>query len=212
MVAYLFVEVARCFRLIHEPERWIEHVTRSQRGDCCFEIDSRLLPDADALRAEAEWEKGLSGPARLVEWLRRVRAVPFDFNRDLDDASLNAAPMKPLHEIRGGSFFRGLALLDFAEAMLKRAFGADAVAVRVNAAGQGDFFQLHLDARRATPEQVKTFLDHAFYARFGLAPEHRYVQPYPGGGAVGVRLDRFDLLPRLIETLSSSTPLLPHFA
>jgi hypothetical protein len=204
MVAYLFVEVARCFRLIHEPERWIEHVTRSQRGDCCFEIDPRLLPDADALLAEAEWEQGLSGPERLVEWLRRVRAVPFDYNRDLDDAALGASTMKPLHEIRGGSFFRGLALLDFAEALLKRAFGADAVAVRVNAAGQGDFFQLHLDARRATPEQVKAFLDRAFYARFGLSPEHRYVQPYPGGGAAGVRLDRFDLLPRLIEALTST--------
>lgn len=205
MVAYLFVEVARCFRLIHEPERWVEHITRSQRGDCCFEIDPRHLPDADALVAEAEWERELSGPVRLEAWLRRVRAVPFDYNRDLDDASLAASPMKPLHEIRGGSFFRGLALLDFAEAMLKRAFGADAVAVRVNAAGQGDFFQLHLDARRATPEQVKAFLDRAFYARFGLAPARRYVEPHPGGGAVGVRLDRFDLLPRLIEALSAKT-------
>jgi hypothetical protein len=43
MVAYLFVEVARCFRLIREPDRWIEHVTRSQRGDCCFEIDPANL-------------------------------------------------------------------------------------------------------------------------------------------------------------------------
>jgi hypothetical protein len=204
MVAYLFVEVARCFRLIHEPDRWIEHITRSQRGDCCFEIDPDNLPDADALLREADWERGLSGPERLEAWLRRARAVPFDYNRDLDDASLAAAPLKPLHEIRGGGFFRGLALLDFAEAMLKRAFGPDAVAVRVNAAGQGDFFQLHVDARRASPEQVKAFLDRAFYARFGLAPAHRYVEPHPGGGAVGVRLDRFDLIPRLIEALSSA--------
>ncbi len=203
MVAYLFAEVARCFRLIHEPDCWIGHITRSQRGDCCFEIDPKNLPDGEALPNEADWERGLSGPERLEEWLRRVRAVPFDYNRDLDDASLAAAPLKPLHEIRGGSFFRGLALLDFAEAMLKRAFGIDAVAVRVNAAGQGDFFQVHLDARRAKPEQVKAFLDRAFYARFGLSPVNRYVEPHPGGGAVGVRLDRFDLLPRLIDALSS---------
>ena len=202
MVAYLFVEVARCFRLVREPDQWIRHITCSQRGDCCFDIAPGNLPEPDALLGEAEWEQGLSGPERLEEWLRRVSAVPFDYNRDLDDASLAASPMKPLHEIRGGSFFRGLALLDFAEAMLKRAFGPDAVAVRVNAAGQGDFFQLHVDAQRATPEQVKAFLDRAFYARFGLAPAHRYVEPHPGGGAIGVRLDRFDLLPRLIEALS----------
>ena len=205
IVAYLFAEVARCFRLVHEPDRWIEHITRSQRGDCCFDIDPGNLPDTDGLLAEAEWERGLSGPERLEEWLRRVRAVPFDYNRDLDDASLTTSPLKPLHEIRGGSFFRGLALLDFAEAMLKRSFGPDAVAVRVNAAGQGDFFQVHLDARRATPEQVKAFLDRAFYKRFGLSPANRYVEPHPGGGAVGVRLDRFDLLPRLIEALSPQT-------
>ncbi|MDD4017100.1 MAG: NTP transferase domain-containing protein [Kiritimatiellae bacterium] len=202
IVAYLFVEVARCFRLIREPDRWIGHITRSQRGDCCFEIDPENLPDADTLLSEAEWERGLSGPERLEGWLQRVHATPFDYNRDLDDASLSALPLKPLHEIRGGSFFRGLALLDFAEAMLKRAFGPEAVAVRVNAAGQGDFFQLHLDKRRVKPEQVKRFLDQAFYARFGLEPAHRYVEPHPGGGALGVRLDRFGLLPSLIEALS----------
>ncbi len=203
MVAYLFVEVARCFRLIHEPARWLDHVTRSQRGDCCLDIDPSALPDADALLREADWERGLAGPERLEAWLRQVRATPFDFNRDLDDAALAAAPLKPLHEIRGGSFFRGLALLDLAEAMLKRAFGSDAVALRVNAAGQGDYFQVHLDARRADPGAVKAFLDRAFYARFGLTPERRYVEPYPGGGAAGVRLDRLDLLPQLITALEA---------
>ncbi len=204
MVAYLFAEVARCFRLIREPDRWIEHVTRSQHGDCCFEIAPERLPDADALMREADWERGLTGPQKLDEWLRRAHAVPFDFNRDIDDASLSAPAPRPLHEIRGGSFFRGLALLDFAEAMLKRAFGADTVAVRVNAAGQGDYFQVHLDARRADPEKVKAFLDRAFYARFSLAPELRYVEPRPGGGAAGVRLDRFALLPQLIDALETT--------
>ena len=39
MVAYLFGEVAKNFYLIHHPDEWIEYVTRSQRGDCCVEID-----------------------------------------------------------------------------------------------------------------------------------------------------------------------------
>lgn len=203
MVAYLFVEVARCFRLINEPEHWIAHVTRSQRGDCCFDIDPEKLPDAAELLTEAKWEQGLSGAEKLEGWLQRAGAVPFNYNRDLDDLSLSASPMKPLHEIRGGSFFRGLALLDFTEAMLKRAFGHDAIAVRVNAAGQGDFLQLHLDARKLAPQDVKSFLDQAFYTRFGLTPANRYVEPHPGGGALGVRLDRFDQLPLLIKTLSA---------
>ena len=209
MVAYLFVEVARCFRLIHEPDSWIGHITCSQRGDCSFDIDPENLPDKAALLLETEWEKNLSGAERLEVWLQHAGAVPFDYNRDLDDTSLAASPMKPLHEIRGGSFFRGLALLDLAEAMLKRAFGSEAVAVRVNAAGQGDFFQVHLDAQRADPAEVKAFLDRAFYERFGLSPANRYVEPHPGGGALGIRLDRFDQLPQLIERLSSfSSPCL----
>ncbi len=212
MVGYLFIEVARCFRLIREPERWITHVSRSQRGDCAFEIDPGRLPDAEALMRTADWERGLTGPQRLEAWLQRTGAVPFDYNRDLDDASLTTRPLLPLHARRGGSFFRGLALLDLAEAMLKRAFGPDRVAVRVNAAGQGDFFQLHLDARQVRPETVKAFLDRALYERFGLAPAARYVEPHPGGGAAGVRLDRFDQVPRLIAALSeiASAPPPPH--
>lgn len=206
IVAYLFVEVARCFRLIREPDQWIAHVTRSQRGDCCFAIDPARLPDAATLQREAPWERRLSGPQRLEEWLRRSGAVPFDYNRDLDDATLASPQAPPLHELRGGSFFRGLALLDLAEAMLKRAFGDDAVAVRVNAAGQGDYFQVHVDVQRADPAAVKAFLDRAFYARFRLTPAQRYVEPHPGGGAAGVRLDRCDLLPDLIEALAGKSP------
>lgn len=52
------------------------------------------------------------------------------------------------HCLEGSNFFRGLALIDLAEAMLKRAFGREAVAVRVNAAGQGDYFQVHVDKTR----------------------------------------------------------------
>jgi hypothetical protein len=37
---------------------------------------------------------------------------------------------------------------------------------------------------------VKDFLRRAFYDRFGLAPHPLFVEPHPGGGAVGVRLDR----------------------
>ncbi len=203
IIAYLFVEVARNIRLLHDPENWIETVTRSQRGDCCFEIDPAKLPNGDRLEQEAEWERGLQGPARLGEWLKRTGAKPFDFDRDLDDAALAAVPLKPLHEIRGGCFFRGLALLDLAEAMLKRQFGDKAVAVRVNAAGQGDYFQVHVDTLQAAPDRVKAFIERAFYRRFGLCPRPLFVEPHPGGGAIGVRLDRFDQLPTLIETLSS---------
>jgi hypothetical protein len=182
-------------------ECWIEAVSASQRGDCCFDIDPARLPPGEELENEAEWEKGLSGPERLDEWLKRTTALPFDFNQDLDDAALNAAELKPLHTILGGSFFRGLALLDLAEAMLKRRFGSTAVALRVNAAGQGDYFQVHVDSEQADPDAVKHFIERAFYRRFGLAPRPLFVEPHAGGGAVGVRLDRFDQLVPLVEKL-----------
>jgi hypothetical protein len=86
--------------------------------------------------------------------------------------------------------------------MLRRAFGADAVAVRVNAAGQGDFFQVHVDARRAAPDDVKAFLRQAFYRRFGLKPDPEFVEPHPGGGAAGVRLARFEDLDGLVRRLA----------
>ena len=75
------------------------------------------------------------------------------------------------------------------------------MALRVNAAGQGDYFQVHVDLRHTTPPKVKEFLDRAFYARFALRPAHRYVEPHPGGGAAGVRLDRAGLLPQLVTAL-----------
>ena len=78
-----------------------------------------------------------------------MRATPFDYNRDLEDALLSAGNLPAIHLIEGTNFFRGLALIDLAEAMLKRAFGNDAVAVRVNGAGQGDFFQVHVDTMAA---------------------------------------------------------------
>jgi hypothetical protein len=85
--------------------------------------------------------------------------------------------------------------------MLKRAFGSDAVALRVNAAGQGDFFQVHVDTRKASSADVKQFLGAAFYRRFGLKPEIDFVEIHPGGGAVGVRLNRFDSLLQLAQKL-----------
>lgn len=85
--------------------------------------------------------------------------------------------------------------------MLKRAFGTNAVAIRVNAAGQGDYFQVHVDVLLADPEQVKDFIRRAFYRRFGLNPDPDFVTTHPGGGAVGVRLSRYDLLPELIRRL-----------
>lgn len=214
MVGYLFGEVAKNFYLIHHTDQWIECVSCSQRGDRCFSITPESLPSQIEMLSDMEWEKGYSGPELMQQWLECSKATPFDYNRGLEDDSLSSADPSPLHLIEGTSFFRGLALIDLAEAMLKRAFGSDAVAVRVNAAGQGDFFQVHVDTTKVDVEDVKRFLQKAFYRRFGLAPEQQFVEPHPGGGAVGARLDRFDQLPELIRALRtrSTEPLVRRAA
>ncbi len=202
MVAYLFAEVAKNFFLIHHPDEWIDCVSRSQWGDRCFDIEPGNLPARGDMVRELEWEKPYSGPALLDQWLERCGATPFDYNRGLDDESLALHP--DLHGCEGSNFFRGLALIDLAEAMLKRAFGVDAVAVRVNAAGQGDFFQVHVDAEKAAIAAVKDFIRKAFYRRFGLSPDAEFVEPHPGGGALGFRLSRFDQVPALVSRLRTS--------
>ena len=201
MVGYLFGEVAKNCYLIHHPNEWIEYVSRSQWGDRCFDIEAVALPSRDQMMGEMAWEKGVSGPRLMDKWLRRFGAVPFDYNLGLDDESLSTSNPRPLHLVQGTNFFRGLALIDLAEVMLKRAFGDRAVAVRVNAAGQGDYFQVHVDGNIVEAEEVKQFIRTAFYRRFGLEPEQEFVEPHPGGGAVGVRLNRFDELPELILEL-----------
>jgi hypothetical protein len=153
------------------------------------------------MAGDFDWERGLEGPPRLAAWLERHGATPYDFNQGLDDAALAAPEPPEFHRWAGGSFFRGLALIDLAEAMLKRAFGAGVVAVRVNAAGQGDYFQAHIDSQKADPEEVKEFLRLAYYRRFGLEPDPDFVATNSGGGAVGLRLSRYDLLPALIRRL-----------
>jgi hypothetical protein len=206
MVGYLFGEVGKNFYLIHHPLQWIDCVTRSQWGDRSFQIDPDRLPTQDEMMSELAWESAVAGPARMQLWLDRVEATPFDFYRDLDDEALSRPDPVPLDKIGGTNFFRGLALIDLAEAMLKRAFGKNAVAVRVNAAGQGDFFQVHVDTEQVPVERVKQFIRQAFYQRFDLAPDQEFVEPYPGGGAVGACLHRFDRLPDLIRRLRSSVP------
>jgi hypothetical protein len=208
-VGYLFGEVAKNFYLIHHTDQWIEQVTRSQRGDLCFDIAPPALPPRHQMESDLDWEKGCCGPELMEKWLTRFGALPFDYNRGLDDASLSAAPRQPVRLVEGTNFFRGLALIDLAEAMLKRAFGPESVAVRVNGAGQGDFFQVHVDTAAAEVEDVKQFLRQAFYRRFGLAPPQEFVEPHPGGGAVGVRLSRFDMLPQLIHQLKTMGPPSP---
>lgn len=203
VVAYLFGEVAKNFYLIHHPEEWIEYVTLSQRGDCCFGIDPGRMPCRADMERELDWERGISGADLMEHWLERYGAEPFDYNQGLDDESLGAAAPPDFHRLQGSNFFRGLALIDLAEAMLKRAFGGDAVAVRVNAAGQGDYFQVHVDTQKAQPRDVKRFLRLAFYRRFGLSPSPEFVQLHPGGGAVGVRLSRFDTLGQLVKALEA---------
>ena len=203
MVAYLFGEVAKNFCLIHNPEQWIAHVTLSQRGDCCADIDPGRLPTRGEMEQELDWERGTAGPQRLDLWMQRCGARPFDYNLGLDDASLSAEDPPDFAALAGSNFFRGLALIDLGEAMLKRAFGADAVAVRVNAAGQGDYFQVQVDRRLADPQDVKRFLRAAFYRRFGLSPSPEFVELYPGGGATALWLSRYDSLPALIGRLRS---------
>jgi len=203
MVAYLFGEVAKNFYLIHHCDEWIEYVTRSQEGDRSVDIDPRRLPERRAMETDLDWERGAEGPARLDRWLEHHGATPHDYNRGLDDESLCESNPPEFHRLQGSGFFRGLALIDLAEAMLKRAFGEDAVAVRVNAAGQGDYFQVHVDTRKADPDDLKQFIRAAFYRRFGIAPDPEFVETHPGGGAVGVRLSRYDALPKLIRVLQS---------
>jgi hypothetical protein len=200
MVAYLFAEIARNFHLIFHPDQWIESITQSQRGDRCFDIDPDALPDHSTMLSRLNWERDVQGPALLHLWLQHSEATPFDFNQDLLDADLER-PTKAISALRGSNFFRGLALIDLAEAMLKRAFGPAAVAVRVNAAGQGDYFQIHVDTDTADVEAVKRFVQLAFYDRFGLTTTQPFVDPHPGGGAAGVRLERFDRLPDLVARL-----------
>jgi CTP:molybdopterin cytidylyltransferase MocA len=202
MVAYLFGEVAKNFQLIHHPEDWIRWVSRSQRGDRAFELEPERLPDAEAMMSARDWEKGAAGPQLMERWLERFGARPFDFNRGLHDEALSADDPPAPHLFEGTNFFRGLALIDLAEAMLHRAFGREAIAVRINAAGQGDFFQVHVDSTKTSVAAVKHFLRQAFYRRFGLSPEPEFVEPHPGGGAVGIRLERFDQVPDLVRAVA----------
>lgn len=201
MVAYLFGEVAKNFHLIHHPDEWIQCVARSQQGDRSYSIDYRRLPERVILESEQPWEAGLVGPARLGVWLERCGATPYDFNQGLDETDLATSPPPEFHRWAGGNFFRGLALIDLVEAMLQRAFGPNAIAVRVNAAGQGDYFQVHVDTRQTAVEDVKSFLRVAFYRRFGLKPDPDFVETHSGGSAVGIRLARFEDLPELVRML-----------
>lgn len=204
MIAYLYAEVAKNFYLMNHPDSWIEMITLSQRGDCCFEIDPQKLPSKNDLLRELPWEKNTKKENRLNLWLKNMEARPFDFCCGLDDESLLKADKIEFHRLKGTNFFRGLALIDLAEAMLKRAFGENAVAVRVNAAGQGDYFQVHIDTEKVSSEEVRNFLRQAYYERFQIVREKEFIETYPGGGAAAVRLTRFSLLPQLIETLSKN--------
>jgi hypothetical protein len=205
MVAYLFGEVAKNFYLIHHPDLWIECVTNSQRGDCSVNINPEHLPELREMEGNPDWERGFTGPDLLNLWLERFGSTPFDYNRGLDNETLSMETPPEFHLLEGSSFFRGLALIDLAEAMLKKAFGNGTIAVRINAAGQGDYFQVHIDKQKADPENVKRFIQKAFYRRFNLAPDPEFVEVHSGGGAVGLRLSTYDALQLLIQRLQMST-------
>ena len=201
MLGYLYGEVTKNSYLVHHPESWIECVTQSQRGDRCLDIDHQSLPSKRSMLRQATWEKAVQGHQLMERWLERFGAQPFDFNAGLSDDELADERPINLRRIAGTNFFRGLPLIDLAEAMLQRAFGSGAVAVRVNGAGQGDYFQVHVDTELADPAEVKSFIRIAFYQRFSLNPESEFVEPQPGGGALGIKLDRYDQLPNLIAEL-----------
>ncbi len=203
MIAYLFAEVAKNFYLFHHTEEWIKYVTLSQYGDCCFDISPDLLPSREEMLQDLDWEKDYEGADRLNKWMEKISAKPFNYNQGLEDESLVSEIVPEFHLMKSTNFFRGLALIDLAQAMLKRAFGNDAVAVRVNAAGQGDYFQVHIDQEKADPEEVKQFLRLAFYRRFSLQPEQDFVEVHPGGGAVGLKLRRYDAIPQLAQLLQT---------
>lgn len=201
IVTYLFAEVIRNFYMIHHPGEWIRCVTQSQRGDCCFSIKQENLPSRQEMEQELPWEENLGGPERMEAWLKRYVSSAFDYNEGIRDVDLRDDLPVDFYRIQGGSFFRGLALIDLTEAMLKRAFGDHAVAVRVNAAGQGDYFQVHIDRKYADSEQVKSFINRAFYQRFGLQPARPFVELHSGSGASGTRINRADMLPSIIHHL-----------
>lgn len=201
MLAYLFGEVAKNFYMINHSDEWIACVTRSQGGDRCFDFPLENLPERAAMEGDLDWEAGAEGADLLDRWLEHAGATAVDFNRGLDDETLQAKTPPEFHCLEGSSFFRGLALIDLAEAMLKRAFGESAVAVRVNAAGQGDYFQVHVDTTRANVDDVKRFVRAAFYRRFALSSPLDFVELHTGGGAVGIRLSRYDAVPLLVRRL-----------
>jgi hypothetical protein len=213
MLAYLYCEEAKNLHLLtHHDASWIEHVSRSQLGDRCFEIDPAALPGGEEMKRPLPWENGLSGPDLLQAWLKRCGARPFDYNKGLDDDSLTRAETGnvQLHLVEGSNFFRGLALIDLIEAMLKRTFGAGAVAVRINAAGQGDFFQIHYDASQAAAADIKDFIEKAVYCRFGLNPEYKFVDVAAGGPAVGVALEQLDELQAVAADIESQAVRIPR--
>lgn len=191
--------------LIHHTDQWIECVTRSQQGDCCVDIQPDRLPSGKEMTGDFEWERGTAGPQIMNLWMEKYGAKPFDYNRGLDDESLSGDIPPEFHKLEGSSFFRGLTLIDLAEAMLKRIFEKDAVVVRVNAAGQGDYFQVHLDRLKVNTDDVKQFIRKAFYSRFVLLPDQEFVEVHSGGGTVGVRLSRYDSLLQLVQLLQNKT-------
>jgi hypothetical protein len=169
------------------------------------------LPDRDEMMRPLDWETNLSGPSLMEEWLVRFGAKPFNFNKGLDDASLNRAEAEntQIHLLEGSTFFRGLALIDLIEAMLKRAFGDNAVAVRINAAGQGDYFQIHFDVSRAMASDIKHFMDQAIYRRFGLNPEYKFVDVYSGGPAIGIGLAQLSQIGEVAEGIRREAGIIP---
>jgi hypothetical protein len=64
---------------------------------------------------------------------------------------------------------------------------------------------VHIDRQKADTERVKEFIRKSFYKRFAINPDPDFVEIHSGGGATGVRLNRFDNLPLLLDNLRRSS-------
>jgi len=225
MLAYLYGEVGKNMYLLHHQDEYIDMVTRSQRGDCSFNIDLANVPSRDEMEQGLNWEQGKSGPELMEEWLKRCNARPFNYYDGLGDMSLDQKleaieqaiattdavdPTETqLHLMDGSNFFRGLALIDLIEVMLKKVFDPEnegLIAVRINAAGQGDYFQVHMDTTKVKPEEVRAFMEKNIYRRFDLTPEQNFTEVYPGGPAAGVKVDRLARVEQLSTELMPAAP------
>jgi hypothetical protein len=121
-------------------------------------------------------------------------APPFDCRWGLDDTSSAFDPANGRHLVQETNFFRGLALIDLAEAMLRRAPGTSAVTVGASATGRGDFTEIDVDPQVENPLERDEIIRSASCRRLGRVSVQDLHQPHPGRRAIEAtrRSDRAD--------------------